>query len=278
MGAQTGKPNPSIREDIINTALEFRLMSQYTSFVAVEQQVVNVSGELKTVDVPVEMPEGVSYDGIFGDTAKEKKLRGASKLALSRSAGNYAFYSQTAPSRPASPGAYGLSGGVAASAAQPSAKPVVSALPSLSVNAAEPPTELGDDLAAKSLDGSAIRRNDKDAMDALGKMEAGDRLSALRSAKLDPALIGLADKVKAEGENGTLKKAGLPEVVKGRVTVQVWLNSLPADGLAKLMAAGFTKVATLQPNRLLLGTVDVGKLDALIELGFVARVEPPAMK
>src|SRR5262249_11192056 len=66
LGAQTGKPDPTIKEQIVNTALEYRLMSQYTSFVAVEQKVVNTGGKQRTIDVPVEMPEGVSYDGIFG--------------------------------------------------------------------------------------------------------------------------------------------------------------------------------------------------------------------
>ena len=50
----------------MQTALDYHLMSQWTSFVAVEQRVVNVGGRQRTVDVPVEMPEGVSYEGIFG--------------------------------------------------------------------------------------------------------------------------------------------------------------------------------------------------------------------
>jgi len=66
IGAQTGNPKREIKDAIIRTALEYRLMSQHTSFVAVEQQVVNVGGQQRTVDVPVEMPEGVSYEGIFG--------------------------------------------------------------------------------------------------------------------------------------------------------------------------------------------------------------------
>lgn len=51
-------------------------MSQYTSFVAVEQKIVNVGGKQRTVDVPVEMPEGVSYEGIFGMEANESRAKG----------------------------------------------------------------------------------------------------------------------------------------------------------------------------------------------------------
>jgi hypothetical protein len=61
--------------------MEFKLMSNYTSFVAVEQSYqVDPNGERKTVIVPVEMPESVSYDGVFG---KEKKDVSPSITSLS---------------------------------------------------------------------------------------------------------------------------------------------------------------------------------------------------
>ena len=67
LGAQTGKPEPDIKEEIINVALEYHLMTQYTSFVAVEKMIVTEGGKPRTIAVPVEMPEGVSYEGIFGE-------------------------------------------------------------------------------------------------------------------------------------------------------------------------------------------------------------------
>jgi Ca-activated chloride channel family protein len=59
-------------------------MSQYTSFVAVEERIVNVGGQQRTIDVPVEMPDGVSYEGIFGDERREaialgRNMRGANR-------------------------------------------------------------------------------------------------------------------------------------------------------------------------------------------------------
>jgi hypothetical protein len=59
------------------------------------------------------------------------------------------------------------------------------------------------------------------------------------------------------------------------VEVQIWLNALPPDGLKQLQKLGFKLGATLLPNKLLLGTLPVEKLDALLELAFVRRVEPP---
>ena len=65
---QTGKPNDDIKGDITKLGLEFGLMTQYTSFVAVEEKVVTEGGKPKTIEVPVEMPDGVSYEGIFSES------------------------------------------------------------------------------------------------------------------------------------------------------------------------------------------------------------------
>ena len=46
--------------------LDYRLMTQFTSFVAVEEMTVTDGGQPRRVEVPVEMPEGVSHDGVFG--------------------------------------------------------------------------------------------------------------------------------------------------------------------------------------------------------------------
>ena len=54
-------------EKVTQLGLIYRLMTQWTSFVAVEEKVVNVNGKPQTVVQPVEMPEGVSYDGVFGE-------------------------------------------------------------------------------------------------------------------------------------------------------------------------------------------------------------------
>jgi Ca-activated chloride channel family protein len=75
LGAQgrTGV-NAELKEEIIGVALEHRIMTQYTSFVAVEEAVVTIDGQPMRIVVPVEMPEGVSYEGVFGDL-NEKSLR-----------------------------------------------------------------------------------------------------------------------------------------------------------------------------------------------------------
>ncbi len=54
-------------KQVTELGLNYRLMTQWTSFVAVEEQIVNVDGKPQTVVQPVELPEGVSYQGVFGE-------------------------------------------------------------------------------------------------------------------------------------------------------------------------------------------------------------------
>ncbi len=65
-GMQRGNPDPAVKEEILGLGLRYQLLTQYTSFVAVEHVRITEGGQARTVAVPVEMPEGVSYEGVFG--------------------------------------------------------------------------------------------------------------------------------------------------------------------------------------------------------------------
>jgi Ca-activated chloride channel family protein len=94
LGAQQGEPNPDVKEAIVELGLAYNLLTQYTSFVAVEEKVINEDGKPKTVEVPVEMPDGVSYEGIFGKDEAEALpalgrsfgARGVARQSLAKSA------------------------------------------------------------------------------------------------------------------------------------------------------------------------------------------------
>jgi len=75
-GMQSGRPRADVREEITTLGLEYRLMTPYTSFVAVEETTVRVGGEPRRIEVPVEMPEGVSYEGVFGEHGIAEMARG----------------------------------------------------------------------------------------------------------------------------------------------------------------------------------------------------------
>lgn len=74
MSLAVNRDKPSNSETAItNLALKYGIMSPYTSFVAVEQRVVNVGGKQRRVNVPLEMPDGFT----FGGDKDEKLMLGA---------------------------------------------------------------------------------------------------------------------------------------------------------------------------------------------------------
>ena len=62
---------PEVTEEIVQTALSYRLLTKHTSFVAVEYRVRNESGSTETVVQPVENPEGVDLmKAVGGDLSR----------------------------------------------------------------------------------------------------------------------------------------------------------------------------------------------------------------
>jgi Ca-activated chloride channel family protein len=55
-----------LKQQITQLGIDYRLMTPFTSFVAVEETVITEGGAPRRVEVPVEMPEGMSYEGVFG--------------------------------------------------------------------------------------------------------------------------------------------------------------------------------------------------------------------
>ena len=80
--------SPAIEEEVTALALDYRLMSQYTSFVAVdEKDAGNLPRPAKPprrMLVPVPLPEGAQWEGFFGESKKIDALA-LSKLSLAGS-------------------------------------------------------------------------------------------------------------------------------------------------------------------------------------------------
>ncbi len=56
-GLQKGEFKDDLKNEIINLGVEFRLMTQFTSFVAVDEQIVTDGTETKRIEVPVAQPQ-----------------------------------------------------------------------------------------------------------------------------------------------------------------------------------------------------------------------------
>ncbi|MBM4039752.1 MAG: VWA domain-containing protein, partial [Planctomycetes bacterium] len=67
--------SPEVEEEVTKLALDYRLMSQYTSFVAVDEaeagKLVEPARPPRRMLVPVPIPEGTRYEGFFGERPAE---------------------------------------------------------------------------------------------------------------------------------------------------------------------------------------------------------------
>ncbi|MBA3859457.1 MAG: hypothetical protein C0507_21340 [Cyanobacteria bacterium PR.3.49] len=67
--SQIGHPDLEIEKAIVNIALVHHIMTQFTSFVAVDTDAITSGGIPVKVDVPAELPQGVSFERLFGKSS-----------------------------------------------------------------------------------------------------------------------------------------------------------------------------------------------------------------
>jgi len=83
--------SPEVEEAVTEIALEYRLMSQYTSFVAVDAEELDMTAEPamppRRMLVPVPIPEGTSYEGFFGPAEGERLSLMADRAYSTRGGG-----------------------------------------------------------------------------------------------------------------------------------------------------------------------------------------------
>ncbi len=75
LSARPTSPAPEAVEEVVAHALRFKLVTPYTSFVAVERELrVDPSLPLARAAIPNALPEGVSFEGIFGPASEVRVL------------------------------------------------------------------------------------------------------------------------------------------------------------------------------------------------------------
>jgi Ca-activated chloride channel family protein len=233
LNAQRGKPDPAVKERIVGLGMTYRLLTQYTSFVAVEEKTVTVGGQPRTVAVPVEMPEGVSYEGVFGPGGQGQGWgRGG--------------------------------GGAGLMLAKASAKPAMAPAGAMTSGSLR---EMGDfnGEAAKLKTQLEVVKEDKKLSDAEKKTKVAE-------LKLVKELQGLAAKLDKDGNY----KSDTITVKDGKIEVSVYLHELNDKALEELTKLGFVKILDSKAVQLVIGTVEVKKLEDLAWLDCVRRVEVPS--
>ena len=252
-GAQSANMKPELKETITQIGLEYRLMTQFTSFVAVEEMVVTDGGQPRRIDVPVEVPEGMDRRGVFGEEDEVIVALPKNSVGVGRGSGSAA--KRMPISRGVLTGRAVGSGGGGAGAADAGGS---GKLP--------PPSPVSPPQAA------AVRSVLIDAEPAPTPKPSAEELrrQELRT-KGDAAIVSLVERLK---KNGTVDTAEFRFVFDGKAEVQIWLVEKSAKTMAELKALGIEVMLDSKTSTLVIGRIPTSKLEALLDLKSVRYVAP----
>jgi Ca-activated chloride channel family protein len=247
-GAQSGRMRDDLREAVTNLGLEYGLMTQFTSFVAVEEMTITDGGEPRRVEVPVELPEGVS------------------PLAVSREYANFTL----------------LSSGGTAMASASEVVTVTSDRPM--IDTTQPggtfkyDRSVIDPGSVLEGDGARLRGRRKEKKPtpeekaAQAKAEAEAKARQLLAERLHPSLLAVVERLKnADAKPGADESKFVRD---GKAEVQIWLAEKTPEVLARLKQLGFELTLEPQSASLVVGRVPLESLAALAELDAVRYVSP----
>ena len=238
-GAQSGTMRQDLKDTITQLGIEYRLMTQFTSFVAVEEMIVTDGGKPRRIDVPLEVPAGVKGEALVDPSSPIN-----SSMSISFNAGRSTISGRVARTARGSGGG-GRSSGVLAP--PPNNAPVVA-----SVQASLP-----------EIIGTVPRT-------------VPDPLSAELQKKLHRSVLAVVQKLKKNEKLLGTDEAGF--IRDGKAEVRVWLTDKSPETLAQLKELGFEVMLDAKSSNVLIGRVAVEKLEALALLKFVKYVSPQVSK
>src|SRR6266498_3872640 len=239
-GAQQGAMRPELKETITNLGLEYRLMTQFTSFVAVEEMIVTDGGQPRRIDVPVEVPEGVNRDAIVA-----KEANGFFNASFGRGVGSFARLA---------PGTVSETVIVTRSGAK-SNRPV---------------KERGANPPAPNASPTVVV--EADAAEPLRMLSPAERKREELLTRLHPSLLAITDRLKKKNAIPAPEETRL--VRDGKAEVQIWLTEKSPENLAKLKELGFEVVLDPKTSKLVIGRLPIEQLEKLAELKFVRYAAP----
>jgi Ca-activated chloride channel family protein len=236
-GLQSGSMKPALQKQITQLGLDYRLMTQFTSFVAVEEKIVTTGGQPHTVQVPVEMPEGVDYKHVFGEDKDQMVFAQGASLSVSAQMGSVGKLSRPMPmAQPAY--SVGVAGGVGAGVAS---------------NAAPPPPVKSPTSRVEAEVGSVPK-------ESVAPPSSPQR--QLLESKLQPALLKILDCRSKSGHASKACTVAQPD----KIEVQVWLTQDNDAIRDQLKLLGFELIAEKASARMLVGRLAIDKLEALAQL------------
>jgi len=258
-GAQQGTMKPELQETITQLGLEYRLMTQFTSFVAVEEMIVTDGGQPRRIDVPVEVPEGVNRDMVAGREDATLGVAFSAGQLRSKTYARSVSFARLSPTRPGTilngksrtrggGGGSGEGGGSAPGAGV--ARSGAVALPTPS---------------------SAMEINaDMDMSDR--PLSEAEQKRAVLQAKVHPWILAVIDRL--QKRELALGADEAKFIRNGNAELQIWLTEKSEETMVKLRALGFEVVLDPKSAKMIIGRLPIEKLAALAELPAVRYIAP----
>jgi Ca-activated chloride channel homolog len=278
-GIQQGAMKPELKETITSLGLEYSLMTQFTSFVAVEEMIVTDGGQPRRIDVPVEVPEGVNREAVvgsdqihFGKQLQNLPVNGrnfSSAMVLSSGTVNASTKSGSNVSRAKSRRASGGGGGGAGVGTG-----VGGGISSGSASGR------GDVGAVKTPNAPPSAAASVVVMDAANEeplrvMSPEEIQRAQLRARLHPSILAVIDRLKLKNPIAGADEADF--IREGKAEIQIWLTDKSEETLAKLKELGFEVVLDPKSGKVIIGRLSIDKLASLAELKSVRYVSPQVL-
>jgi uncharacterized protein YegL len=269
-GVQQGTPKDDLKQTITQVGLEYRLMTQFTSFVAVEEVVVTDGGQPRRIEVPIEMPEGVNLPAseetvkVSGGVSSFSVSRISSLPLNGRTVSGLMTISGTnstqgPPKRVRSAGGGGPAGAGRGEKSQTS--PPASASTTVTVTASPAPS------SPTPLPGAVA---EVDPGVQILTTEQRGRQQVL--TKFHTAVLAVVERLKAR--NPIQPAEELKFVTSGKAELQIWLTDKNDESLAALKELGVEVIADPKTSKLLIARVSIEKLEALGQLKWVKYIAP----
>jgi Ca-activated chloride channel homolog len=255
-GAQQGNMQEEVKQNIIQLGLEYRLMTQFTSFVAVEEMIVTDGGVPRRIDVPVEVPEGVDRNAVFGKdeekgqySANYGRSSGAlmnNPMASTQSVIVTRSVSGTAKAKASRTGGGGAGAGGGSSAGKTPPPPKPS------------PGYIAMDGASES--------------DDVRSLSPEEQKRRQLQAKFNPSILAVIDRLKAKNSVAGADEAKF--IRHGKADIQIWLTEKSDATISALKALGFEIVLDPKSAKMVIGRLPIERLAALADLKSVRYVAP----
>ena len=258
-GAQQGTMKDEVKQAVIQLGLDYRLMTQFTSFVAVEEMIVTEGGQPRRIDVPVEVPEGVNRDMAYGGEGD------GNGIGFQAFAGRRTKQAAMMPNQ--------LPVATLTVTANPSQMRVAKPAPTPAANVSGNVGYItGGAAAAPANASNSFRVDGVSDVDKSRILSPAEQKREQLKLRFDPTVLAVLDRLQKKTLTPGADEAKF--IHNGKAEIQIWLTDKSAETLAKLKELGFEIMLDPKTAKLVIGRLPIEKLPALVELKSVRYVAP----